>query len=441
MSIYGVKATGIGVAKNDLRLVDNAQLSADLANRIPKCRSFWLTPRMRKWWQTPVAKMLRDKYEDKFELKYGRRPRISGPIGHNDWTCLFDEFVIQEFQTSDEWIVKNTGIKSRFHASDKIATSDLAVEAITNALRMAGRNLDEVDGLFVATVSPDYNTTPPTFAVIADKLGLNCQWENGDLRYLRFNDGSAACCSWPAALECGYDAIRSGSCKLVVVVGADIMSRTNSKFSRNLYPILADGGGAIVLERTETSPDNEWYFFSNVDGRDRNLIINRCGGTACPITSEMLDNPFDQGHLMAMNGQETMRKMLRLMTPKTDTGIPGSLLGAALLHWGFKLDKLADFRGVLRHFTVGILHQANMRINEPAEEAIRELGFEGKFIDILPTTGNTTSAANATCLYEGWKNGSIVAGKPVLVIDFGGGRTGYIVSMFVDFPDRHSTEV
>jgi len=57
--------------------------------------------------------------------------------------------------TSDEWIVKRTGVRERRIAEPDMATSDLAKEASLKALDMAGLNPEELDLIILATLTPD----------------------------------------------------------------------------------------------------------------------------------------------------------------------------------------------------------------------------------------------------------------------------------------------
>ena len=62
--------------------------------------------------------------------------------------------------TNDEWISSRTGIRSR-HISIEDTTSTMAVKAAEKALEDAGISAEELDHIFVATLSGDY-ATPST---------------------------------------------------------------------------------------------------------------------------------------------------------------------------------------------------------------------------------------------------------------------------------------
>ena len=73
--------------------------------------------------------------------------------------------------TSDEWIVRRTGIKERHIAADDETTSDMGAKAARIAIERSGLNSSEIDAVICATITPDYFCMPSTAAIIADKLG------------------------------------------------------------------------------------------------------------------------------------------------------------------------------------------------------------------------------------------------------------------------------
>ncbi|MFN6268223.1 MAG: 3-oxoacyl-ACP synthase, partial [Alphaproteobacteria bacterium] len=58
-------------------------------------------------------------------------------------------------ETSDAWIQERTGIKYRHVAAHDEAASDLAAAAARAALADAGVEASKVDGIIVATTTPD----------------------------------------------------------------------------------------------------------------------------------------------------------------------------------------------------------------------------------------------------------------------------------------------
>ena len=71
--------------------------------------------------------------------------------------------------TSDEWIKARTGISERRILDEDKATSDMCYEACLQALENSSTSPDEIDGIIVATISPDY-MTPSVACLLQDRL-------------------------------------------------------------------------------------------------------------------------------------------------------------------------------------------------------------------------------------------------------------------------------
>lgn len=67
-----------------------------------------------------------------------------------------DLIAARGLESTDEWIVERTGIRSRHLAPEGVAASDLALEASRNALAAAGREANDIDLIVLATSTPDY---------------------------------------------------------------------------------------------------------------------------------------------------------------------------------------------------------------------------------------------------------------------------------------------
>ena len=77
----------------------------------------------------------------------------------------------RKFDTSDEWIQQRTGIVERRYAREGVYCSDLALEATHAALKNAGVELEEIDFIILATLSPDHHF-PGTGCYLQSKLGI-----------------------------------------------------------------------------------------------------------------------------------------------------------------------------------------------------------------------------------------------------------------------------
>ena len=113
-------------------------------------------------------------------------------------------------ETTDEWIVKRTGIHERRIAKGE-TTSDLGMKAAALAIERSGLQKNEIDTIICATISPDYFCMPSTACVIADKLGLNFGITAFDI--------NAACTGFIYLLELAKSLIESGAKKHVLIIG------------------------------------------------------------------------------------------------------------------------------------------------------------------------------------------------------------------------------
>ena len=125
---------------------------------------------------------------------------------------LTNEELSTMVDTSDEWIMSHIGVKTRhILKGEGVGTSYMGARAVINLLDKAGVDPMEVDLVICATVTPDM-FFPSTGNLIADQAGCKNAFAY---------DVSAACSGFLFALTTGAKFIESGSCKKVVVVGAD----------------------------------------------------------------------------------------------------------------------------------------------------------------------------------------------------------------------------
>ena len=82
-----------------------------------------------------------------------------------------DDLVARGIDTSDEWIVQRTGIKARHIADDTEPTSFMATRAAERAMTAAGVTADDIDGIIVATTSPDL-TFPSVAVMVQSALNI-----------------------------------------------------------------------------------------------------------------------------------------------------------------------------------------------------------------------------------------------------------------------------
>lgn len=300
----------------------------------------------------------------------------------------------QMVDTNDEWICSRSGIRERRIASPEQATSDLAAVAAQRALADAGITAEEVDLIIVATNTPDM-FFPATACLVQDRIGA---------KNAGAFDLAAGCTGFIYALTVGSQFIATGSCRTVLVIGAETLSRILNWEDRNTCVLFGDGAGAVVLKAApEGSGILSFKLWS--DGAGGPHLLIPAGGSRRPATRETVDGKL---HSVQMNGREVFKFAVRIMGEAAE-----EVLAAA----GLEKSDLDFF----------IPHQANIRI---IESAAKRLGLPmEKVLVNVDRYGNTSTASIPLALEEAVHGGKIKRGDHIVMVGFGAGLTWGAVVM------------
>lgn len=143
--------------------------------------------------------------------------------------------------TSDEWIITRTGIKTRYIADENTAASDLATEAALRALKDANISADEIDLVIVATVTPDM-AFPSTACIVQNNIKA---------KNAAAFDLGAGCSGFIYSLSVGKQFIATGMYKKALIIGAETLSKVVDWNDRNTCVLFGDGAGAVAIGPTE----------------------------------------------------------------------------------------------------------------------------------------------------------------------------------------------
>jgi 3-oxoacyl-[acyl-carrier-protein] synthase III len=138
---------------------------------------------------------------------------------------------------TDDWIVKRTGIRSRHVAAAGERLSELAAVAGARALELAGIDGGDVDLVLVATTTAD-ELLPNAAPLVANALGA---------RRAGAIDVGAACTGFLSGLALATAQIEAARAEVVLLVGADLMTRITDPDCRHTAALFGDGAGAAVL--------------------------------------------------------------------------------------------------------------------------------------------------------------------------------------------------
>ena len=169
---------------------------------------------------------------------------------------IYSNDALSEFiDTSDEWISKRSGIKSRHFVSKNENTSDLALHAALKAIENSTLDKDDINLIIVATTTPD-NTFPSTATMVQKKLGI---------KGAAF-DIQAVCAGFVFALSVAKSLMKDNNYKNCLVIGADSMSKLLDWKDRSTAVLFGDGAGAVILENKENTDHklDDWGILSNV---------------------------------------------------------------------------------------------------------------------------------------------------------------------------------
>ncbi len=140
-------------------------------------------------------------------------------------------------ETTDEWITTRTGIKERRIAAVDEKTSDLAIKAAFDALKASPVKGEDIEAVFVATVTPD-SAFPSVACLVQKAIGAKKAFAY---------DISAACSGFLYAMTTAKQFIASGMVKNALVIAADRFTTIIDWKDRNTCVLFGDGAGAAVL--------------------------------------------------------------------------------------------------------------------------------------------------------------------------------------------------
>ena len=286
----------------------------------------------------------------------------------------------ESVDTSDEWIVARTGIRTRYIASDGETTGSLATEAARRALEHAGIDASEIDLIVLATATPD-QTFPSTATKVQAALGLtDC---------IAF-DVHAVCTGFLYALSVADSMLRARSASKALVIGAETFSRILDWSDRATCVLFGDGAGALVL-KAEESDGGILSTKLHADGRHNDLLFVDGG----PSTTGTVGK-------LRMKGREVFRHAVVNLADVLNEVLEGASLTAADVDWV-------------------VPHQANARI---LDATAKKLGLPSEKVVVTVDRHANTSAASVPLAFDtAVKDGRIKRGDIVVLEAMGGGFT------------------
>lgn len=307
-------------------------------------------------------------------------------------TCIHNADFEKTLDTSDEWITKRTGIKTRYFADSTQKTSDLAYLAGKLAIERAGLLPKDIDAVIVATLSPDYLTMPSTACITSFKLGITNK---------PAFDISAACSGFIYLLSLAKSFIESRTFRHILIIGAETLSSVLDFSDRSTCVLFGDGAGACVISSTDSKEAAILDVHLGANGKYQDLLCTprvRTNFTQDTLRKEADDTrPYVQ-----MKGNEIFKLAVKTLANDVEKILQTNHIQA---------QDVAFF----------IPHQANLRIINAVGEYLH---FKDEQIVIsVQKYGNTSAASIPMAMNDIYEAKRLKYGDLMLLDAFGGGLT------------------
>ena len=301
----------------------------------------------------------------------------------------------QVMDTSDEWIKERTGItERRYFDPEKDTVANMAAKASKEAIKQAGIEVNEIEFIIFATITPDY-FFPGSGVLLQRELGLE---GIGAL------DIRNACSGFIYALSIADQYIKAGTYTTILVVGAEIQSSAlemNDR-GRGVSVIFADGAGALVVKSNDVSGDASILSTHlHADGRFAEELYVKDPGSSRKerLTKDMIDGVGIRAH---MNGNMVFKHAV--------------VKFQEVIHEALTANNLE-----VNDIDLLIPHQANLRISQFVQ---KQLGLsDSQVFNNIMRYGNTTAASIPIAMSEAWQMGVLKPNDLLCIAAFGSGFT------------------
>lgn len=289
-------------------------------------------------------------------------------------------------ETSDEWIIKRTGIKERRILEDDVPLSVLAAEASRKAIADAGLTPMDIDLIIATTITPDYLS--PSLAC--------CVQKEIEAKNAAAFDMNAACTGFVYALQVAQGLITSGTYNHILIIAAEALSRVTDFTDRNTCVLFGDGAGAVVLGKAEEGIAS---VILGAMGESGSVLTIPC----CYFSPEDAEKRNEgKKQVIWMDGSEVFTFASKIMCEASLKVLENSGLTVNDISYIFP-------------------HQANIRILQNAAKRL-DVPMDKVYTN-LENTGNISSASIPVCLDEASRKNLLKKGDKIVMVAFGGGLT------------------
>ncbi len=299
----------------------------------------------------------------------------------------FDDYYKKDIGT---FLESSRNIKERRWKAPEQKTSDLILPAAEQAMKNAKITAKDLDLIIVATDTPDY-ISPSTASVIQFKLGAT---KAGTF------DVNTACAGFVTACDMASKYIKADEkYNNILVVGAYAMSPFLNMDDYKIASLFADGAGAVVIQSTTDTDSGFLTSTMYTDGQYHDYMGIYSGGSAQPMTAEVIAN---KQHLLAFP---------KRIPPETNGLHWPRLTKEVLEPIGATPDQVKHF--FITQFNIQSIYETLDRLEVPRERAHY----------IMDRFGYTGSASIGMAVADAASQHKIKKGDLVVMLGSGGGMS------------------
>lgn len=306
-------------------------------------------------------------------MKYSR---IAGTGSYLPERILTNAELEKMVATTDEWIVKRTGIRERHIIGPNDSTASMATAAAKKAMEMAQISAKAIQLIIVATSTPD-KFFPSTACLVQSALG-----EDGCPAF----DIVAACAGFNYALSVADQFIRNGIVQTALVVGSESMSNIINWKDRTTCVLFGDGAGAVVLQASAEPGIISAHL--HAAGSYKDLLSLGTG-------LKKGETPY-----LEMQGNEVFKIAVNKLSAVLEETLAANRMGIKDIDWL-------------------VPHQANLRIIQAMANKLKMTLQQ--VVVTLDQHGNTSAASIPLALDVAVRDGRIKHGQLLLMESFGAG--------------------
>lgn len=318
-------------------------------------------------------------------MQYNSNSKITGMGAYLPNRILTNDDLEKLVDTSDEWIVRRTGVRERRITEKDEFSSDMAIKAVENLIDKQNSTISGVDMIIVTTFTPDH-LIPSVSALVQGHFNIP---NAGTL------DLNSACTGFVYALCIADSLITAGRFNKVLVIASETTSKTLDYSDRNTCILFGDAAVAVVVERTEGKGSFLQSYFTS-DGKFGWSV------TCSNLSRKVNERVLEKERLFQQEG----KFLYEYVVKNIPEGVQ-NLLNKA----GLTMEDIDWF----------VPHSANLRM---IEALCKRMGYPiEKTLISNELYGNTSSATIPLAIWMALEESKIRKGDKLVLYGFGGGLT------------------